>query len=466
MKFQHILLVFGCIIDLTNSLIHKLIISNDGRDIFKIETFGFVSGGLMDISVSDFYLQEGKNHISNATMPRVGFIMRRSSSESLAQQDFEMAIESNNCILDNPGKHDIIFDMSNRKSWKHKAQRNIVEPGASGLYSLIFARCRPVGQHFVSFRLDAKFHNPGPNYLSAGDAPLPTVYFIFFILFAIAFLCWIGVLSRPQDARGGKVHRIHYMMALLLALKTLSLLFESIRYHYISISGISNAAEAWSIIFYIFAFMKGVMLFTVILLIGSGWSLMKGYLNDKEKKIIFVVLTLQVLDNVAMVVIEETAPGSQEWSTWRDVLHFVDIACCCAILFPIIWSIRHLRQAADVDGKAQNNLAKLQLFRQFYVMVVAYIYFTRIVVFLLSATIPFYLLWLGPLFTELATLIFFAVTGFKFRPAPDNPYIPVRMTDTDPEEEFGLKEGGDEDGIEVAEKVQRLTIRHEHANDV
>ena len=185
MKFQHILLVFGCIIDLTNSLIHKLIISNDGRDIFKIETFGFVSGGLMDISVSDFYLQEGKNHISNATMPRVGFIMRRSSSESLAQQDFEMAIESNNCILDNPGKHDIIFDMSNRKSWKHKAQRNIVEPGASGLYSLIFARCRPVGQHFVSFRLDAKFHNPGPNYLSAGDAPLPTVYFIFFILFKL-----------------------------------------------------------------------------------------------------------------------------------------------------------------------------------------------------------------------------------------------------------------------------------------
>lgn len=54
------------------------------------------------------------------------------------------------------------------------------------------------------------------------------------------------------------------------------------------------------------------------------------------------------------------------------------------------------RQAAEVDGKAQNSLMKLQLFRQFYVMVVIYIYFTRIVVYLIMSTMPFYLLWMGP----------------------------------------------------------------------
>jgi uncharacterized membrane protein len=62
-----------------------------------------------------------------------------------------------------------------------------------------------------------------------------------------------------------------------------------------------------------------------------------------------------------MVILEETAPGSQGWLTWRDVLHLVDIICCCAILFPIVWSIRHLRQAAEADGKAHNNLQKLQV---------------------------------------------------------------------------------------------------------
>jgi hypothetical protein len=35
------------------------------------------------------------------------------------------------------------------------------------------------------------------------------------------------------------------------------------------------------------------------------------------------------------------------------------------------------------------SLEKLKLFRQFYVMVVCYIYFTRIIVYLLRITVPF-----------------------------------------------------------------------------
>ena len=75
--------------------------------------------------------------------------------------------------------------------------------------------------------------------------------------------------------------------------------------------------------------------------------------------------------------LSQTSPGSATWLTWRDVFHFIDIICCCAILFPIVWSIRHLRQAAAADGKMEHILLKLTLFRQFYLLVVAYIYFTR-----------------------------------------------------------------------------------------
>ena len=78
---------------------------------------------------------------------------------------------------------------------------------------------------------------------------------------------------------------------------------------------------------------------------------------------------------------------------------------------------------------------------------VAYIYFTRIVVYLLAATIPFYLLWLGAMFTELATLLFFVVTGYKFKPAKDNPYLPVRAEDAEGGE-YGLDgDHGEERGI-------------------
>lgn len=111
------------------------------------------------------------------------------------------------------------------------------------------------------------------------------------------------------------------------------------------------------------------------------------------------------------------------------------------------------RQAAEVDGKAQHNLVKLQLFRHFYVMVVAYIYFTRIVVYLLAATIPFHLMWLGPVSTELATLLFYVITGYNFRPAVDNPYFPVR-TEENEAAEYGLESnrGDDDDGVELTMK--------------
>lgn len=105
------------------------------------------------------------------------------------------------------------------------------------------------------------------------------------------------------------------------------------------------------------------------------------------------------------------------------------------------------RQASDADGKAHNNLVKLQLFRQFYVMVVVYIYFTRIVVYLLSATIPFHLLWLGPVSTEIATFLFYVITGYKFRPSVDNPYLPVDSEDAIGND-YGLEDGGD-GGIEL-----------------
>jgi len=68
-------------------------------------------------------------------------------------------------------------------------------------------------------------------------------------------------------------------------------------------------------------------------------------------------------------------------------------------------------------------MKKLKLFRQFYLMVVSYIYFTRIIVYLVDATLPFRVVWLGDFTSELATLAFFVVTGYKFRPSPDNPYF-------------------------------------------
>lgn len=51
-------------------------------------------------------------------------------------------------------------------------------------------------------------------------------------------------------------------------------------------------------------------------------------------------------------------------------------------------------------------------------------------------TVPFQYEWLDEMFREMATYVFFVLTGYKFRPASANPYFTV---DED------LNHGGNED---------------------
>ena len=97
--------------------------------------------------------------------------------------------------------------------------------------------------------------------------------------------------------------------------------------------------------------------------------------------------------------------------TWKETFVLIDLICCGAILLPVVWSIRHLQEASHTDGKAAISLEKLKLFRHFYIMVVCYVYFTRIIVYLLRITVPFQYEWLDPMFKELSTLVFFVMTG-------------------------------------------------------
>ena len=228
--------------------------------------------------------------------------------------------------------------------------------------------------------------NSDTNYLSAGDAPLPTLYIIFSSCFFAAFAYWIMFLLKNRS----NIHKIHYIMSALVFVKAFSLILESVTWHYIKTQGtpldwiyIDDAVKA----------VKGVMLFGVILLIGSGWSFMKPFFNEREKRIVYIVVPLQVVANIAMVWVDESAPifmvfFSQTWITWKDILALTDIISCCAILFPITWQIRTLRLASQASGKMNMTLVKLKQFQHFYIMVVAYVYFTRIVVLLLRDSYP------------------------------------------------------------------------------
>ncbi|KAK0180608.1 hypothetical protein PV327_002973 [Microctonus hyperodae] len=290
-----------------------------------------------------------------------------------------------------------------------------------GLYNLFFHSCPNYNyetRRFVNFTIHISEENNG-NYLSAGEMPLPDLYFMMALLFFLSGSFWVIILKKSKNP----VFKIHYLMAVLVFLKSFSLLFHGINYHFIQTRG--EHVAAWAILYYITHLLKGAVLFITIVLIGTGWDFIKHILADRDKKLFMIVIPLQVLANVAEIIIEESEEGDVEHKTWRDVFILVDLLCCGAILFPVVWSIRHFSESANTDGKAAINLQKLKLFRHFYIMIVCYIYFTRIIMYLLKMTVPFQYEWLDEMFRQMATYIFFVLTGYKFRPASANPYFTV-----------------------------------------
>lgn len=209
-------------------------------------------------------------------------------------------------------------------------------------------------------------------------------------------------------------------MAGLLVIKALNLICAAEDKHYVKVAG---SPHGWDVLFYFFQFIRVVLLFTVIVLVGTGWSFLKPFLQEREKKVLMVVIPLQVLANVASIVIGETGPFIKDWVTWNQVFLLVDIICCCAIIFPIVWSIRALRETSKTDGKAARNLAKLTLFRQFYIVVIGYLYFTRIVVFALKTIAAYKYQWVSSATEEVASLVFYAIMFYMFRPVEKNEYF-------------------------------------------
>lgn len=108
------LLTFLC--EFSMALVRDVTIINDGRRLFKMETFGFVSGGLfciwsietdsytvlywwkaqyfpgtINIQIFDFRLD--KTGVLSKAPYRMNFIMKKSNTESGAQRDIEEALE-------------------------------------------------------------------------------------------------------------------------------------------------------------------------------------------------------------------------------------------------------------------------------------------------------------------------------------------------------------------------------------
>uniref|UniRef100_A0A1I8ART0 Protein GPR107 n=1 Tax=Steinernema glaseri TaxID=37863 RepID=A0A1I8ART0_9BILA len=311
-----------------------------------------------------------------------------------------------------------------------------------GLYNFIYHNCFNYRAHgysdkvAVDFTVDIVEKNI-ESYLSAGDIAKPQLYLYVSFMFLIAAFVWAYTLIKSERQF---VYKTHRLMTVLVFIKALSLFFHGINYYFVAVEG--RQQEIWAFVYYITHLLKGALLFGTLIFIGTGYTFFKNFLSDRDRRLFMVVLPLQVIDNIAMVIIEESEFGEQRYQFWFEIFVFLDIICCVAVLLPVIWSVKHLEEGAKSDGKAAFNLEKLKLFRHFYTIVVAYIYLTRIIKLFVEMVIPFNYSWMCEAVVELSTLFFFVLAGYKFRPEKRNPYFKLSQDSDDEEDGVALTTNG------------------------
>ncbi|XP_062181432.1 protein CANDIDATE G-PROTEIN COUPLED RECEPTOR 7-like [Phragmites australis] len=408
----------------------------DPRPSIMFEKFGFSQSGAVRIVVSGAAVSSS---FARADPKKLGFFLL--SDESLVHAIYESQegptpekraaaaggddpdAAASGCVLSSPYVKKL-FTFHDMEGGHYNKSFPVTHPDE---YTLFFANCAP--QSLVTMRVRTEMYNVNADgskdYLPVGQAPVPAIYGFFAFCYA-AFLASWGYLTLSRDRISA--HQIHHLMSGLLVARLLYCLSAAEDQHYIRVTG---TPHGWDVAFYLFQLVKGVILFAVIALVGTGWSFLKPVLQDREKKVLMAVIPLQVTANIAAAVIGETGPFLQGWVTWNQILLFVDVACCCAVLFPVVWSIRSLRETSKTDGKAARNLSKLTLFRQFYVVVIGYLYFTRIVVYALKTIASYKYRWVSILAEEVATMAFYLFMFYTFRPAEESKYFSL---DDDEEE--------------------------------
>ncbi|XP_009624831.1 protein CANDIDATE G-PROTEIN COUPLED RECEPTOR 7-like [Nicotiana tomentosiformis] len=419
-------IVFTALIATVLAEIRSTQIRSDSRPTIPFDEFGFTHFGRLNLTITDISFSNPKSGPEPVPSELGFFLVTNEAWQHVLEQLQDGEIQ---CTLhSNLVKRVFTFDKLQPSARQFTTSFSVSD---ANQFTLVFANCMP--NLVISMNVHSVMYNFNPksgqlDFLSAGKTALPMIYFLFFIVYVLMGAFWVLTLYKKRLS----VYGIHFFMLAVVILKALNLVCEAEDKSYIKKTG---TAHGWDVLFYIFSFLKGITLFTLIVLIGTGWSFLKPYLQDKEKKVLMIVIPLQVVANLAQVVIDETGPFSENSYTWKQVFLLVDIVCCCAVLFPIVWSIKNLREAAKTDGKAAVNLMKLTLFRQYYVIVICYIYFTRVVVYALETITSYRYQWTSVVAAEAATLAFYVFTGYNFRPKAHNPYFAI-----DDEEEEAASE--------------------------
>ncbi|KAI3500324.1 hypothetical protein L1887_36143 [Cichorium endivia] len=230
------------------------------------------------------------------------------------------------------------------------------------------------------------------DYLSAGLTKLPALYFFFSRIYLCFLGFWVFVCLKNHQS----FHWIHLLIGVLVVMKGLNLFCAAEVQHFVKVTG--THPHRWDVLFHIFQFFRVVLLYTLI-----------AVTHTKTTKTLMIVIPIQVLATVVSVRME-TIPLDDDLFYWDLVVTLLNSIC--------IWNTP-MFETDETDQEARNSLTKFTIFRQFHKVAGSYL----VVDIILGIIVTYSYQWESNAANEIASLVFYMVMSYMFRPFEKNEYI-------------------------------------------
>lgn len=337
-----ILLLFFLFAAPSTADIRSVKIRSHNRDIIFFSEFEYSHTGYVSVAVSSV----GISSIpvtSNSSQPdpsRIGFFLL--SDELQHRYNLEFDRNPDLCALDIKFIT-VLYTFQNLtpppQSSFNKSY-NVIYPGE---YSLYFANCNDLS--LVTMDVRTELYNTNDDgttkdYLSA-EQPQPSLYFNFFYIYLCFLSIWIEVYFRNKQY----FQKLHLVMGVLLVMTILNLFCKGMDQHDFKVTGTHHE---WHVLFYVSQFMRNVLLFTVIMLIGVGWGIWRRVLPEWAIFIWKIVILFQVWAIVSYTVVGQSVSYIEEHAL-NESFGVIDGFCCFVVFSHTFCSGIAFKEAKDTS---------------------------------------------------------------------------------------------------------------------
>ncbi|KAG8383243.1 hypothetical protein BUALT_Bualt05G0164100 [Buddleja alternifolia] len=153
---------------------------------------------------------------------------------------------------------------------------------------------------------------------------------------------------------------------------------------------------------------------------GAGWSLSSPCLQECQRYIIAIGISLQFLASTCFVLIRGVGPSDKHYKHWIITYYAVDFICCVTMGLPVLNSIDNYVVNSKTEGKEARRSAQLRVYGNYVLALFVYVGFTRLGMFMIRS-LTSYKYWCGTIALELAIeLLFYVVVYLMFWPNERN----------------------------------------------